>query len=1133
MRYSLLVILIAFAATAHAQDYGDAPASYGTITGGSTSGGCQLGQTRTKDTVNPVTPAWTGDTDDGIVGTPLWNPWSSFNQLTVHVQGWGMLYMFVDADDSGTFEQSEMYSYAKYTAVIGPIDLTITGIELKNPGGYNLNGANKVAVRIIIANMIGAMPPYTPSGSPYIGEVEDWLIDVTPPALTVSEETLNYGEENQTYSNAPLQPIAGTGPYTWAHTGGTLPSGISITEVGDNFELGGTPAVGSAGVYTINVQVTDGVSAVATQSLMLRILPERYALPFTDNFSTNMHWALEDDWAIDAATGFAGTGVSYWSGAPAVEPALDFTPGNTDNKVLMSSPGAIEPNRERAVFATSPRIDCSGVSNVQLEFRRWYSIWGNTGNPIAFWAGEGADRVSIEITSDDQTWDEIWVPPYAGSAPRADLAWSKIQIDISQWAANKPWIRIRFTVGGNFHDGTNGGFCGWAIDEFVVRETPMSSPLLAHSFELISPNSYQDTTTMLWHPIAYPGTVHDWTVMVDNPTSEPVTINAIDVHTRYYYPQVWPLEDVSFNWGVWTLDQPVTIPANAINVAIMGQFDFQGSVPPNLALVLARATLDLIGTHGTANTPVEIKAYEDFGPHFSAMPGMYLFEVQAGTTPIDNGQPATNLRDFGSIAVNWSSNWLNIVIDHNSSNTLNLGTPTITGADAGEFIIDTNNYSTQLVGNDWTYFSLIFAPTSAGQKNATVTFTHDGPNTGTPFTFEITGFGAGNGPVLKVFEDTTTGPQIGNGSPANGGRDFGQVDIVAGTGQLTVVIENKGTQDLTLGMPTLTGSNEFSLNTAGITLTLAASSSTSFIVGFDPSAVGIFTAAIEFTHNDPGTASSFVINITGEGIILAPIVEVLEATVNGQILNPGAPAISSRNFGVVTIGSTGSLESTILIHNAGWTDLLLGTPVLTGTNAASFSLELGRYWTTRASGTYSVISITFDPQAKGVKTATLEFTHNDTNVVSPFTLELTGIGYDPNGVVVSSTIMLEAREGNSYSDQLQATGGTGPYTWIEFSNTLNSGLTIASDGTISGTPVNGIGTFNTFVVEVTDALGGTEYGIVKIMIQPPVGFLGKNPNGPSGGCVVGSGENLWWLGLPGLAMLAASRFKVRLNRREN
>ncbi|MCF6227434.1 MAG: hypothetical protein L3J82_02050, partial [Planctomycetes bacterium] len=171
MRYSLLVILIAFAATVHAQDYGDAPASYGLAGAGGVWN--TLGMTVSNDTSNPVTPAWTGDNDDGIVGTPLWNSWSSSNQLTVHIEGSGYLYMFVDADDSGTFEQSELYTYFRDTIVTGPADLTFTGIKLHKLGGYSLNGANKVAVRIMFYYGIGTFPQYQPVEMMFMGRVED------------------------------------------------------------------------------------------------------------------------------------------------------------------------------------------------------------------------------------------------------------------------------------------------------------------------------------------------------------------------------------------------------------------------------------------------------------------------------------------------------------------------------------------------------------------------------------------------------------------------------------------------------------------------------------------------------------------------------------------------------------------------------------------------------------------------------------------------------------------------------------------------------------------------------------------------------------------------------------------------
>ena len=54
-----------------------------------------------------------------------------------------------------------------------------------------------------------------------------------------------------------------------------------------------------------------------------------------------------------------------------------------------------------------------------------------------------------------------------------------------------------------------------------------------------------------------------------------------------------------------------------------------------------------------------------------------------------------------------------------------------------------------------------------------------------------------------------------------------------------------------------------------------------------------------------------------------------------------------------------------------------------------------------------------------------------------------------------------------YSWQLEATGGLTPYSWSLISGSLPSGLTLATNGIISGMPIS-VGTFN-FTVQVTDA----------------------------------------------------------------
>ena len=71
-------------------------------------------------------------------------------------------------------------------------------------------------------------------------------------------------------------------------------------------------------------------------------------------------------------------------------------------------------------------------------------------------------------------------------------------------------------------------------------------------------------------------------------------------------------------------------------------------------------------------------------------------------------------------------------------------------------------------------------------------------------------------------------------------------------------------------------------------------------------------------------------------------------------------------------------------------------------------------------------------------------------------------------VVVTTTSLPNATNGVAYNQTLMATGGQTPYTWTNISGALPSGLTLATNGVISGTPTTN-GTFN-FTVKVTDSL---------------------------------------------------------------
>lgn len=95
--------------------------------------------------------------------------------------------------------------------------------------------------------------------------------------------------------------------------------------------------------------------------------------------------------------------------------------------------------------------------------------------------------------------------------------------------------------------------------------------------------------------------------------------------------------------------------------------------------------------------------------------------------------------------------------------------------------------------------------------------------------------------------------------------DFGSVDTSSGTLIKTFTIQNTGNSVLTIGTITLSGTNasEFTVTTAP-SATVAAGSSTTLVVTFNPNAVGTRTATISIVNND-SNENPYDFAIHGEG----------------------------------------------------------------------------------------------------------------------------------------------------------------------------------------------------------------------------------------------------------------------------
>ncbi len=123
-------------------------------------------------------------------------------------------------------------------------------------------------------------------------------------------------------------------------------------------------------------------------------------------------------------------------------------------------------------------------------------------------------------------------------------------------------------------------------------------------------------------------------------------------------------------------------------------------------------------------------------------------------------------------------------------------------------------------------------------------------------------------------------------------------------------------------------------------------------------------------------------------------------------------------------------------------------------------------------------------------------------------------------VSMTTTSLPDWTEGEPYSQQLTAEGGTGVKTWVDQNGDLSgTGLTLSSDGLLSGVPATGP---VSFTAEVTDETGDSDEGILTCMINAAIAITTDSvPDGDMGEAyshqlaATGGTGNLTWSDLNG------------------
>jgi hypothetical protein len=205
------------------------------------------------------------------------------------------------------------------------------------------------------------------------------------------------------------------------------------------------------------------------------------------------------------------------------------------------------------------------------------------------------------------------------------------------------------------------------------------------------------------------------------------------------------------------------------------------------------------------------------------------------------------------------------------------------------------------------------------------------------------------------------------------GLTFTNTDIGAASVPQTIALVNTGTATLDISGITITGANagDFSqANTCGATL--AAGANCVFTVVYTPSTTAAETANLSVSDNASG--SPHLAGLNGTGLPVTPPFAQLSA--------------STLNFPTTNLGSTNT--QTFTITNTGTQTLTVSTVAIGGSNLADFT-ETNNCIGNIAGGALCTVTVVFQPQAVGQRTATVSMTGN----VGIGSVTLSGTGANP------------------------------------------------------------------------------------------------------------------------------------------
>ncbi len=360
--------------------------------------------------------------------------------------------------------------------------------------------------------------------------------------------------------------------------------------------------------------------------------------------------------------------------------------------------------------------------------------------------------------------------------------------------------------------------------------------------------------------------------------------------------------------------------------------------------------------------------------------------LDGDTTP----SPADDT-DFGLVLVAGGSVAHVFTIRNLGNADLEISAVATTGAHAGDFAVSGFNPPVTLTPASSTTFTVTFEPSAGGLRSATLEITSTDPNEN-PYDFAIQGTGDTQQPDIDVqgqgisIPDGDTTPSVADDT------DFGPVNVDGGTAAHVFAIRNEGTVDLEVTSVVRSGPHAADFAVSGIALpaTIAPAGSTPFTVTFDPSAVGLRSAAIDIASDDPDE-NPYDFSIQGTGAVPEIDVEGQGISIPDGDVTPSVA--DDTDFGTAAVGGAG-VAHVFTIRNEGVVDLQITSVISSGTHAGDFGVSGISPPLTLGPAGSTTFTVTFDPSAAGLRKAAIDIGNSDPDE-SPYDFSIQGTGTIP------------------------------------------------------------------------------------------------------------------------------------------